>query len=44
MFERSLFVLVLSSSSTFRAYTVSLTIYLFSVLLINFHVVGTAEE
>ena len=44
MFELSLFVLVLSSSSPFRAYTVSLTVYLFSVLLINFHVVETAED
>ena len=36
--------LALSSSSPSRASTFSLTVYLFSVLLINFHVVETAEE
>ena len=46
MFERLLFPcfvfflsLSLSCASTF-----SITVYLFSVLLINFHVVETAEE
>ena len=44
MLERSLSVLALSSSSPSRASTFSLTVYLFSVLLINFQVVGTAED
>ena len=46
MFERALLVLVLSSSSLSlsRLYVFSLTVYLFSVLLINFHDVGTAED
>ena len=35
MIERSLLVLVLSSSSS-RAYTFSLTVYLFSVLVCQF--------
>ena len=45
MFERALLVLVLSCSSLSlsRLYLFSLTVYLFSVLLINFHGVGTAE-
>ena len=50
MFERLLFpcivccFLALSSSSLSLALLLSLTVYLFSVLLINFHVVETAEE
>ena len=45
LFERSLSVLVLSLLlSLSRLYFLSLTVYLFSVLLINFHVVGTAED
>ena len=44
MFERSLSVFVLSSSSPSRASTFSLTVYLFCILLINFHVAGTAED
>ena len=40
MFERSLSILVLSSSSPSRASTFSLTVFLFSVLHINFRAVG----
>ena len=43
MFERSLFVLVLSSLSLSRLYLLS-TVYFFSVLHIIFHVVETAEH
>ena len=45
MFERALLVLVLSSSSLSRASTFSLSLSTcFSVLLINIHDVGTAED